>query len=121
METDNTVLIANAIFTKDPGPINSIQLELEEETSCYAMSNVDSFIEEILCNILYHGIIILFNKEMLVNKEGSSDICITKSNFTLLMTYLRTKEVDLLQEYTKSFGYKIKFTNNIYDGFEKIY
>ena len=62
---DNTVLIANEIFTKEPGPVNSIQLQLEEETSYYAGSNVDSFIEEILCNIVYYGIQILFNKNII--------------------------------------------------------
>lgn len=122
MESDNTFVIANDIFTKDPGLVNSIQLQLEDNTIDYATSNsngVDSFIEEILCNILYHGIKIIFNKnEMFVNIPFTN---ITKTNFSLLMKLLKPNELQLLQEYTMSFGYKIKFKENLYNGFEKVY
>jgi len=122
MESDNTFVIANVIFTKDPGSVNSIQLQLEDNTIDYATSNsngVDSFIEEILCNILYHGIKIIFNKnEMFVNIPFTN---ITKTNFSLLMKLLKPNELQLLQEYTMSFGYKIKFKENLYNGFEKVY
>lgn len=122
-ESDNTKMIAESIFTKDPGPINSIQLELEETTSDFAVNNkagVDSFIEEILCNIIYHGIKIVFNyNERLVNIPFNT---ITVANFTILMKLLSEQEVDILQKYTMSFGYKIKFDNyKIYKGFEKVY
>ena len=123
METDNTKMIAESIFTKDPGPINSIQLELEETTKDFAESNnsgVDSFIEEILCNIIYHGIkIVFYYNERLVKIPFNT---ITVGNFTILMKLLSEREIDLLQEYTMSFGYKIKFDNfNLYKGFEKVY
>lgn len=122
IDSDNTLTIANVIFTKDAGPINSIQLQLEDNTIDYATSSsngVDGFIEEILCNILYHGIKIIFNKnEILVNIPFTN---ITKSNFSLLMRLLDSSELRLLQEYTMSFGYKIKFNEKLYNGFEKVY
>lgn len=122
-ESDNTRMIAETIFSKEPGPINSIQLELEETTKDFAERNnsgVDSFIEEILCNIIYHGIKIVFHyNERLVKIPFNT---ITVTNFTILMKLLSEKEIDLLQEYTRSFGYKIKFDNfNLYKGFEKVY
>jgi hypothetical protein len=122
-EGDNTKMIAESIFTKDAGPVNSIQLELEESTKNFAINNnsgVDSFIEEILCNIIYHGIKIVFNyNERLVNIPFNT---ITVGNFTILMKLLNKREINLLQEYTKSFGYKIKFDeNNLYKGFENVY
>ena len=122
MESDNTLVIANVVFTKDPGPVNSIQLQLEDNTIDYATSNkngVDSFIEEILCNILYHGVKIVFNKnEILANIPFTN---ITKTNFALLMKLLKPNDLQLLQEYTMSFGYKIKFRDDLYNGFEKVY
>ena len=122
LESDNTLFIANVVFTKDPGPVNSIQLQLEDNTIDYATSNkngVDSFIEEILCNILYHGIKIVFRKnEILANIPFTN---ITKTNFALLMKLLKPNDLQLLQEYTMSFGYKIKFRDDLYNGFEKVY
>ena len=123
-DSDNTKMIAESIFTKDPGSINSIQLELEETTTDFAVNNksgVDSFIEEILCNIIYHGIKIIFHyNERLVKIPFN---IITVANFTILMKLLSEREIDLLQEYTRSFGYKIKFDWSdfyIYKGFEKV-
>lgn len=125
VESDNTRMIAESIFTKDPGLVNSIQLELEENTKDYSEKNnsgVDSFIEEILCNIIYHGIKILFYyNECLVKISFNT---ITVANFTILMKLLSEKEIDLLQEYVRSFGYKIKFDRSnfyLYKGFEKVY
>lgn len=121
MEIDNTKMIAEVIFSKAPGLINSIQLELEETTKDFAASNnsgVDSFIEEILCNIIYHGIkIVFYYNEGLVKIPFNT---ITVANFTILMKLLSEKEIDLLQEYVMSFGYKIKF-DDFYKGFEKVY
>ena len=120
---DNTRMIAESIFTKDPGPVNSIKLELEDTTKDFAENNnsgINSFIEEILCNIIYHGIKIVYHDNLrLVSIPFNT---ITVGNFTILMKLLNEKEIDLLQEYTRSFGYKIKFdTNNIYKGFDNVY
>lgn len=122
-ENDNTRIIAESIFTKNPGSVNSIKLELEESTKDFAENNnsgIDSFIEEILCNIIYHGIKIIFNYNVsLVTIPFNT---ITVANFTILLKLLSEKEIDLLQEYTTSFGYKIKFdVNNIYKGFDNVY
>lgn len=120
-DVDNTKMIAENIFTRDPGLVNSIELELEEQTREFAINNnggVGVFIEEILCNIVYHGIKIIFSLDWLNNIQFNT---ITVANFTILMKLLSERELSKLQEYTMSFGYKIKFdATNIYNGFERI-
>jgi hypothetical protein len=118
---DNTRIIAESIFKHQPRIKDSIKLELEERTADYAQNNksgVDSFIEEILCNIIYHGVKIIFNyNKEIVNIPFNT---ITVGNFTILLKLLTQSEIYLLQEYVMSFGYKIKFRNDIYYGFENV-
>jgi cellulose synthase/poly-beta-1,6-N-acetylglucosamine synthase-like glycosyltransferase len=118
---DNTRIIAESIFKHQPRIKDSIKLELEEITADYAQNNksgVDSFIEEILCNIIYHGVKIIFNyNKEIVNIPFNT---ITVGNFTILLKLLTQSEIYLLQEYVMSFGYKIKFRNDIYYGFENV-
>ena len=118
---DNTRIIAESIFKHQPRIKDSIKLELEEITADYSQNNksgVDSFIEEILCNIIYHGVKIIFNyNKEIVNIPFNT---ITVGNFTILLKLLTQSEIYLLQEYVMSFGYKIKFRNDIYYGFENV-
>ena len=105
---DNTRHIAEAIFTRAPGPKNSIDLSIEDpHTSEIARSSgIDNFTNTILSLITFHGIYILFGHKNL-----------------LLLT---DSQIDLIKEYTKSYGYELKYnvdtileTINIY--FEKYY
>jgi hypothetical protein len=54
---DNIVEIAEEIFSKPPGPPNSIQLELEEDTSYMARDvGIADFVFQILYLITFNGI-----------------------------------------------------------------
>lgn len=107
---DNTKQIAIEIFSKSPRPANSIQLQLEEQTSDIATKEgADAFIFEILSVITLHGVEILF---------GHRDI-----------VRLTDDDLSLLQQYVHSYGYHIKtdiridFTGrkHLIIGFDKIY
>lgn len=96
---DNTEEIAQIIFTKPPGAVNSNNLSLEDETSYIAeQTGVEPFILNILRLITLHGIKILY---------GHTNI--------LMLT---KEQVDLIKEYTRSYGYNIKIELLI--GFERI-
>jgi len=106
-EIDNTRSIAEQIFTKDPQPKNSIQLQLEEQTYDMALTDpvgAEHFIMNIIGMITMHGVDILYGHRNILN--------------------LTEKQVMLLQEYTYSYGYKIITKvegNNLLVGFQKIY
>uniref|UniRef100_A0A6C0DZE9 Uncharacterized protein n=1 Tax=viral metagenome TaxID=1070528 RepID=A0A6C0DZE9_9ZZZZ len=90
METqiDNLDEIARAMFTKPPGDVRSIQLQLEEETADIATyEGVDSFVFNILFLLTYKGMQILFGLD----------------NFM----HLQKTQFDLLQKYMNSAGYRI--------------
>jgi len=88
---DNTKEIAEQIFCKQPQPINTIQLGLEEATADIAESEgVERFIFNILSIILMHGIEILFGHRNILR--------------------LSEDDFNLLQRYANSFGYKINKT-----------
>jgi hypothetical protein len=93
---DNIEEIAMNIFTKPPGPCNSIQLQLEELTADIAMEQgVENFIFDILCLITHRGIQILFGIEH--------------------FWQISEQQFMLLREYTRSFGYEIRvFANDTY-------
>lgn len=103
--SDNTKEIAFDIFSKNPLPKNSIQLQLEE--SCVDLDttptqDIDDFVFDILMMITFHGIEILY---------GHKNIAL-----------LTSEQFKLVQEYTNSYGYNI--THRVKDdklliGFEK--
>lgn len=109
-EMDNTREIANQIFTRPPQPKNSIQLQLEEQTSDIATKEgADKFIFEILSVITLHGVQILFGHRDIVS--------------------LTEENLFLLQKYVHSYGYHIKTDirkdltgrKHLIIGFDKIY
>lgn len=88
-EEDNTLQIAEQIFSQPPRPKCTIQLQLEDPVTAQIARTVgvSKFVSEIITQILGHGIEILW---------GHRDIYrLTERNF------------ELLQEYTNSFGYFI--------------
>jgi len=87
---DNTREIAEQIFRKPPGPPDSIQLYLEEQTSDMASrSNASQFINEILTVITMHGVEILF---------GHRDL-----------RKITREEANKIYSYVASYGYKVVF------------
>lgn len=109
-EIDNTKEVAIQIFNKPPQPKNSIQLQLEEQTSDIATKEgADAFIFEILSVITLHGVEILFGHRDIVR--------LTEDN------------LNLLQQYVHSYGYHIKTDirqdligrKHLIIGFDKIY
>lgn len=93
---DNTKEIAEAIFSKPPGKLNSIDLSLEEQTANEAAKyNIDNFISNILHLITLHGIRILFGHTKLME--------------------LTNDQIFLIQQYTRSYGYNLhtKINNNL--------
>jgi hypothetical protein len=102
---DNTFEIAQAIFSKQPGLLNSIDLSLEDETSFLAEKHgVNEFVSNILRIITLHGVKILFG-----------DIKIKD---------LTNSQIDLIKEYTRSYGYDLNFTifqNDIFINFTKVF
>lgn len=93
---DNINEIALQIFSKPPGPINSIQLQLEELTANIAEEQgVESFVFDILCLLTHRGIQILYGIEH--------------------FWQISEQQFMLLREYIRSFGYEIKvFANDTY-------
>jgi hypothetical protein len=90
---NNIEEIALKIFSRPPGPCNSIQLQLEELTADIAMEQgIESFIFDILCLLTQKGIQILFG----IN------------NFW----QISEQQFMLLKEYTCSFGYEIRVFAN---------
>ena len=105
-EIDNTKTIAQQIFTKTPQPKNSIQLQLEEQTYETALTDpvgTERFIMNIVSMITMHGVDILYGHKNILS--------------------LTESQVNLLQEYTQSYGYKILTKvegSNLLVGFERI-
>lgn len=105
-EIDNTRSIAEQIFTKRPQPKNSIQLQLEEQTSEIALTDplgAERFVMNIIGMITMHGVDILYGHKNILS--------------------LSDNQINLLQEYTCSYGYKIITKvegNNLLVGFEKV-
>lgn len=101
---DNTKEIAFEIFSKNPLPKNSIQLQLED--SCVDLDttqDIDDFVFDVLTMITFNGIEILY---------GHKNIAI-----------LTPGQFKVVQQYTNSYGYNI--THRVKDdklliGFEKI-
>jgi hypothetical protein len=106
-EIDNTRSIAEQIFTKRLQPKNSIQLQLEEQTYDMALTDpvgAERFVMNIIGMITMHGVDILFGHRNILS--------------------LTENQINLLQEYTYSYGYKIITKvegNNLLIGFEKVY
>jgi hypothetical protein len=92
-EVDNVHQIAQAIFSKPPGPPKSVQLQLEELTSHIAEEEgVEKFICNILCILTITGIQILY---------GHKNI--------LLLT---SAQYDELCDYVQSYGYTLEVYAN---------
>jgi hypothetical protein len=105
MEEDNTKYIAEQIFSNSPMKECSIQLQLEETCTEQATTKeeIDNLIFDILTAITFHGIELLYKHR---------DI-----------TKLSKKEFELLQKYTKSYGYLITSrieNGSLLVGFEKV-
>ena len=87
---DNTIYIAEAIFSKPPGEKGSIDLGIEDPETINNYSNDPVlFTNEILTKITMYGVYILY---------GHSDI-----------TLLTERNVNLIREYTLSYGYDIRY------------
>jgi hypothetical protein len=104
-KSDNTRDIAVQIFSSDPMEPCSIQLQLEEACAQQAKTKeeVDDLIFDILVTITFYGIEILYNHRDL--------------------TKLSKSEFELVQKYTKSYGYMITSQvkdNKLLIGFEKV-
>lgn len=87
----NLKQIAQAIFSKPPGPPKSIQLELEEE-SCETNGNLSKTISDIILFLTINGIEILFGHR---NLE--------------LLSY---NDFLLLKKYINSYGFEPIITGN---------
>ena len=85
--------IVEQIFSKPPGPPNSIQLQLEEQTAEIASQDgVENFIFSILCMITVKGIEKLYG-----HKEIHA---------------LTEKQIHVIKRYVESYGYKLKIYAN---------
>lgn len=94
---DNTYEIAKMIFQNPPKEPHSIQLQLDDITRDFAEQDGEAyFISYLLRKITMYGIVILFNKPL---------------------ELLDSSDIDLLQRYTNSYGYKFEYS--IDDGFLK--
>ena len=103
-EIDNTKEIAEQIFKKSPGKKNSIQLQLDDNSDF--SENSEKYITDVLSMITLHGINILFGHSNLLE--------------------LNETQINLIKQYTYSFGYNFKYEideekGNLYIYFEKIY
>jgi hypothetical protein len=104
-QSDNTRDIAVQIFSSEPMDSCAIQLQLEETCAQQAQTKeeIDDLIFDILVTITFHGI------EMLYNHRD--------------ITKLSKTEFELVQTYTKSYGYMITSQvkdNKLLIGFEKV-
>lgn len=80
--------IAEVIFSKPPGELNSINLQLEEQTAEIAhQQGIESFTSNILRIITSVGITILFGNISYMD--------------------LNYDQVELIKQYTRSFGYNL--------------
>jgi hypothetical protein len=89
---DNINEIVEKLFSKHPLDENSIQLELDEESSFIALEDFDNYIFELMCLITLGGIEYLFGHRNLLQ--------LTEDQFNLLNLYI------------KSIGYKIIIKTN---------
>lgn len=85
--------IVEHIFSKPPGPPNSIQLQLEEQTAEIALEDgVENFIFSILCMITVKGIEKLYGHKEIHN--------------------LTEEKINFIKLYVESYGYKLKIYAN---------
>jgi hypothetical protein len=107
MEEDNTKYIAEQIFSRPPGEPNSIDLQLDDSTVDFIENEgyvPHNFIRDVLSVITLHGVQILF---------GHRNVMI-----------LSEDELNLLKQYTRSFGYELKIKIDgrmVIVSFEKYY
>lgn len=81
---DNLLEIAEKVFNRPPGPSNSIQLELSDDT-VNSSSDKTKLVGDIMMCIMLHGIRILYTEEE--RKQ------------------LNEQQFDRVREYMRSFGY----------------
>ena len=86
--------IAEIIFSKPPGDINSINLQLEDQTAEFAeREGIEQFTSNILKIITMAGVSILYGKNInFMNLTGD--------------------QVTLIKQYTRSYGYNLKASVN---------
>ena len=80
--------LAQEIFSKTPGRLNSIDLQIEEQP----LEGQNEFIQKILGIITLEGIRILFGHTNIIN--------------------LTKEEIYLVKRYTRSYGYDIEYNVN---------
>jgi predicted nucleic acid-binding protein len=103
MDYDNLEEIAQQIFTKQYGPPNSIELQLEEVTCDIALKyGIENFISNILCIITIKGVKILYG-------EDTNILLLTESQLNTIKMYVRSYGYDLSISNDKMDISKIKF------------
>ncbi len=92
-EVDNIDEIAEAIFSKPPGPPNSVQLQLEDLTAEIAeQEGVDNFVFNILCLLTFKGMQKLYGHKNIIE--------------------LNEREFLNILDYVKSYGYTLEIRAN---------
>ena len=104
---DNTKEIAEQIFNKPPGNLNSIDLEMDESTIDFIESekgSLHNYIRDIISTITLHGIEILYGHRNIMS--------------------LTEEQLFLVKRYIRSYGFELSVKieeNTILIGFDKIY
>ena len=99
--------IADIIFNKPPGNLNSVNLQLEQQTAEIASQDgIEIFTSNILQLITIRGIKILFGNISFIDFTG--------------------EQVELIKQYTRSYGYNLmassdEETNQLYVYFERTF